>query len=340
MINSKNFKFKNRFKRLLVFIKKTYIAWDSNDPFVKSAVIAYYTLFSLPSLLMIVTWIASIFVDREAINGGIENQISGYVGPDSAEAVQSMVTNAALTGGNWIAFLVGAGALIYGATGVFFQMKKAMNDIWTVREKKQNFKTMLKNRALSFGMVLMLAFLLLVSLLLSWALHILSTYIGHFAPEFAAVLADIFQFLLSFVVISGLFAAIFKILPDVKMTYKTTFLGAGITAVLFILGEYLLGYYFAKGNPASVYGGAASIVLILLWVNYTCLILFFGAEITKQYALRNKHKIVPTHNAELAYVQEMRELKEREEKAHADKEKAEELESNPEDGEEPKRLTE
>ena len=329
---------KHKLKRLFVFVKKTYLAWDGNDPFVKSAVIAYYTLFSLPSLLMIVTWIASIFVSREAIYGGIEQQISGYIGQDSAEAVQGMVTNAALSEGNWVTFIIGAAALIYGATGVFFQMKKAMNDVWTVREKKQNWLTMVKNRALSFGMVLMLAFMLLVSLVLSWILQILSNYISGFAPTIAAVFADILQFLLSFAVIAGLFAAIFKILPDVKMTYKTTFLGASITAVLFILGEYGLGYYFSVGNPASVYGGAASVVLILLWVNYTCLILFFGAEITKQYALQSRHKIVPTHNAELAYVQEMRELKERQQKAKDDKQKAEELKNNTHDDEEIKAL--
>lgn len=330
---------KSKFKRFITFIKRTYLAWDDNDPFVKSAVIAYYTLFSLPSLLMVVTWVASIFVDREAINGGIERKISSYVGPESAEAVQNMVTNAALSSGNWVTFLIGAGALIYGATGVFFQMKKAMNDIWTVREKKENFVSMLKNRALSFGMVLMMAFLLLVSLVLSWLLQVISTYIANFAPEFAVVLADIFKYLLSFVVISGLFAAIFKILPDVKMGYRTTFLGAGITAVLFIIGEYALGYYFAKGNPASVYGGAASVVLILLWVNYTCLILFFGAEITKQYALYSSHKIVPTDNAELAYVQEMRELEQMKQKAKINKQKGEELINNS-DGSEPiKKLT-
>ncbi|WP_031426406.1 YihY/virulence factor BrkB family protein [Flavimarina sp. Hel_I_48] len=323
-------KWKVKSLRLFSFLKRSYFAWDSIDPFAKSAIIAYYTLFSLPSLLMIVTAIAGYFLGQEAVTGRISGQIGSYIGPDAAEAVEGMISNAALTEGNWITITVGIGALVYGATGVFFQMKKAMNEIWNVREKKQNWKRMLKNRLLSFGMVLILAFMLLVSLVLSAALAALSTYIEYYAPTLAAVFADILRFLLSFAFIAALFAAIFKILPDVVMSYKTTFLGASITAVLFLIGEYALGYYFTSSNPASVYGGAASIVLILLWVNYTCLILFFGAEITVQYALASQHKIVPNDKAEMAYLQDMRDLEERQKKAELDKKKAEELKNNSE----------
>ncbi|MGB3774944.1 MAG: YihY/virulence factor BrkB family protein [Leeuwenhoekiella sp.] len=323
-------RWKRKSLQLFEFIKRTYFAWDSNDPFAKGAIIAYYTLFSLPSLLMIVTATAGYFYGRDAVKGRISNQIGDYIGPDAAEAVEGMISNAALTEGNWITITVGIGALVYGATGVFFQMKKAMNEIWNVREKKQNWKRMLKNRLLSFGMVLILAFMLLVSLVLSAALAALSTYIEYYAPTLAAVFADILKFLLSFAFIASLFAAIFKILPDVVMSYKTTFLGASITAVLFLIGEYALGYYFTSSNPASVYGGAASIVLILLWVNYTCLILFFGAEITVQYALASQHKIVPNEKAEMAYLQDMRDLEERQKKAELDKKKAEELKNNSE----------
>lgn len=323
-------RWKRKSLQLFHFIKRAYFAWDGIDPFAKSAIIAYYTLFSLPSLLMIVTSVASVFLEKQAVTGSISDQISSYIGPDAAKAVEGMISSAALTSGNWITITIGIGALVYGATGVFFQMKKAMNEIWNVREKKQNWKQMVKNRALSFGMVLILAFMLLVSLVLSAALAALSTYIEGYAPTIAAVFADILRFLLSFAFIGALFAAIFKILPDVEMSYKTTFLGASITAVLFLIGEYALGYYFTSSNPASVYGGAASIVLILLWVNYTCLILFFGAEITVQYALASKHKIVPNKNAEMAYVQEMKDLEERKKKAEENKQKIKELENNPE----------
>jgi len=321
-------RWKTKSLQLFSFLKRSYTGWNSIDPFAKSAIIAYYTLFSLPSLLMIVTAIAGYFLGREAVTGQISGQIGSYIGPDAATAVEGMISSAALTSGNWITITIGVGALVYGATGVFFQMKKAMNEIWNVREKKDNWKQMIKNRLLSFGMVLILAFMLLVSLVLSTALAFLSSYIESYAPTLAVVFANILRFLLSFTFIAALFAAIFKILPDVVMTYKTTFLGASITAVLFLIGEYALGYYFTTSNPASVYGGAASIVLILLWVNYTCLILFFGAEITVQYALSSRHKIVPTHNAEMAYIQDMRELEERKKKAEENKKKISQLKNN------------
>jgi len=319
-----------KLKEIFSFIKETYIAWDKNDPFAQSAIIAYYTLFSLPSLLMIVTTLAGYFFGREAVQGRISGQIGNYIGPDSAEAIEEMISNVTLNDGNWLTIIIGIAALIYGATGVFFRMKMAMNNIWNVREKKQNFKTMVKNRAISFGMVLILGFMLLVSLVISAGLAALSEYLETVAPSIS-VFADILKYLISFAFIAALFAAIFKILPDVKMTYKTTLLGAAITAILFLIGEYALGYYFTSNNPASVYGGAASIVLILLWVNYTCLILFFGAEITVQYALSTRHRIRPSSNAELAFEQQLEELKKKEKQALEDKKKAEELKHNPPD---------
>lgn len=320
----------NSLKNIALFIKKTYLAWDKNDPFAKSAIIAYYTLFSLPSLLMIVTTIAGYFFGREAVEGRITQQIGEYIGPDAARAIETMISNVTLNDGNVVTIIIGLAALLYGATGVFFQMKKTMNTIWNVREKKQSMTRMFINRAISFGMVLILGFLLLISLVISAALAAFSEYVETIAPMVASITADVLKFVFSYVFIAGLFAAIFKILPDVKMNYKTTFLGAAITAALFLIGEFTLGYYFANSNPASVYGGAASVVLILLWVNYTCLILFFGAEITVQYALVTKQKIAPNKHAELAYEQQMEELKEKQECIKEDKKNAEQLKKNPE----------
>lgn len=316
---------------LFQFLKKTYVAWDRNDPFAKSAIIAYYTLFSLPSLLMIVTSIASAFVGPEAVQGRIHDEISRFISPEVAIAIEQMIGKVTLQNDNWITLIISIGALIYGATGVFFQMKKTMNTIWNVTEKNDNFKRMLINRAIAFGMVLVLGFMLLVAFVITVLLNLLTDYLSQFAPTITVVFADALRFLISFAFIAGLFAAIFKILPDVKMGYKTTVLGASITAILFLVGESILGYYFASSNPASVYGGAASIVLILLWVNYTCLILFFGAEITVQYALIKKHKIVPSSHAKLAHSEEMAALREKEKQIEADKKKAIELATNPEE---------
>ncbi len=311
------------------FLKETYLAWDRNDPFAKSAIIAYYTLFSLPSLLMIVTSIASAFVGAEAVQGRIHDEIARFISPEVAVSIEEMISNVTLQNDNWITLIISIAALIYGATGVFFQMKKTMNTIWNVTEKKQNFKRMLINRAIAFGMVLVLGFMLLVAFVVTVLLNILTDYLSNFAPEITIIFADALRFLISFLFIAGLFAAIFKILPDVKMGYKTTILGASITAILFLIGESLLGIYFSSSNPASVYGGAASIVLVLLWVNYTCLILFFGAEITVQYALVKKHRIVPSSHAKLAHTEEMEALREKEQQLENDKKKALELATNP-----------
>lgn len=305
------------------------MAWQANDPFAQSAIIAYYTLFSLPSLLLIITSTVGYFVGQEKVSFRITSQIENYIGQGAAEAVSTMLTNAKFAGDHWITVVISIAALLYGATGVFFQMKKTMNTIWNVREKKESFYRLLINRAISFGMILVIGFMLLVSLVISAGLQALSEYIENFAPLVASAFADIGKILLSFLFIGSLFAALFKLLPDVKMSYRTTFLGAGITTLLFLAGEYILGYYFAKSSPTSIYGGAASVVLILLWVNYTCLILFFGVEITVQYALAKKQKIEPTRNAELAYFQEMEELREQIKKTKENKKKAEILKENP-----------
>ncbi|MFD2825652.1 YihY/virulence factor BrkB family protein [Leeuwenhoekiella polynyae] len=318
-----------------IFMKNTYLAWDRNDPFAKSAIIAYYTLFSLPSLLMIVTSIASTFVGTKAVQGRIHDEIARFISPQVAVSIEEMIGNVTLQDDNWITLIISIAALIYGATGVFFQMKKTMNTIWNVTEKNQNFKRMLINRAIAFGMVLVLGFMLLVAFVVTVLLNLLTDYLAQFAPVITVIFADALRFLISFIFIASLFAAIFKILPDVKMGYKTTVLGASITAILFLIGESLLGYYFSSSNPASVYGGAASIVLMLLWVNYTCLILFFGAEITVQYALVKKHKIVPSKHAEFAHTEETKALREKQKQLDADKKKAIELATNPEDPKNP-----
>lgn len=266
-------------------LKRTYLSWDGNDPFGKSAVVAYYTLFSLPSLLMIVASIAGYFFGREAVRGRIVDKVSSLIGEGVSEAIEGMIASATLNDSSMFTVILGIAMLIFGATGVFVRLKRAMNDIWEVEDKKNNFIRLILERVNSFGMVVVIGFLFLVSLVLSLVLNTLSEYLERIAPKAAAVFAFILSFIITFLVITGLFAALFKLLPDKKIRWKVTFLGAGLTTALFLLGEYALGYYFTTSNPTSVYGGASSIVLILLWVYYTCLIMFFGAEFTKQYAM-------------------------------------------------------
>ncbi|WP_209400192.1 YihY/virulence factor BrkB family protein [Pseudozobellia sp. WGM2] len=278
-------------------LKKTGLSWVDNDPFGNSAIVAYYALFSLPSLLMLVAWIAGSIYGVEAVRGKIVDKIGGLIGEGVSEAIEGMIANASLNEGSTITVVIGVGMLLFGATGVFVRLKKAMNDIWNVESKKTVWLQMLRDRVISFGMVLVLGFLFLISLVLSVVLKALSTYISAFAPDIAVVIATFFSLLLPFCVITGLFAALFRLLPDIHIRWKTTFLGAALTTVLFLLGEYMLGYYFSTSDPTSVYGGASSVVLILLWVYYTCLIMFFGSEFTFQYANYIEEKVEPNENA-------------------------------------------
>lgn len=314
--------------KIISLLKKTYSSWDKNDPWAKSAVIAYYALFSLPSLLMITMYVAGIFFGKDAVQGKITSEIGGTIGIDGAEAIEEMIANAAVEDSTTITVIIGIGMLIFGATGVFFQLQKALNDIWSVRAKKNTFIDSMKRRLLSFGLILIIGFLLLISLVLSSAIDVLSKYLANYYSEVSSVLVWVLNLLLSEIFIAGLFAAIFKMLPDIVIPWKTTIIGALITSLLFLFGKYLIGFYFTQSNPASVYGAAGSVVLILLWVYYTCLILFFGAEFTVNWALFRNVKVNPSHNAVLSYEEELKELRKYKAKIEKDKETAEDLATN------------
>lgn len=314
-----------KFFRLL---KDTYLSWDKNDPWAKSAVIAYYALFSLPSLLIITVHFAGIFFGRDAVEGRITGEIGGLIGQESAELIQAMIINSALSESSVLFIIFGIGVLIFGATGVFFQLQKALNDIWSVRAKKNTFLDTLKRRVISFGMVLAIGLLLLISLVITTAINALSDLIGNYYTDLSSQLVQILNFIFSQIIITALFATIFTLLPDVKIKWKTNLIGAFMTSMLFLAGKYLIGFYFAASDPASVYGAAGSLVLILLWVYYTCLILFLGAEFTVNWALLRNIKIEPSSNATLSYELEMQELREYKRKVEEDKKKAETLMDN------------
>ena len=315
--------------KFLKLLKDTYVSWDKNDPWAKSAIIAYYALFSLPSLLIITVHLAGVFFGREAVEGRITSEISGLIGQGSAELIQAMIINAALTESSLLFVIFGVGVLIFGATGVFFQLQKALNDIWSVRAKKNTFVDTLKRRVVALWMVLAIGLLLLISLVISSMINAFSDFISGYYSDLSSGVIKVVTFVFSQIIITALFATIFTVLPDVKIKWKTNLIGAFMTSLLFLIGKYLIGFYFAQSDPASVYGAAGSVVLVLLWVYYTCLILFFGAEFTVNWALHRKIKIEPSDNAVLSYEAEMKELREYKRKVEDDKKKAETLESNP-----------
>ena len=287
---------------------KAFSSWNKNAPYASSATIAYYKLFSLHSLLIIVVTLAGYFFGREAVQGRITSEISRFIGGDAAKAIEGMISNAWLSDDSTFAVIFGVGMLLFGATGVFVQLKLAMNNIWNVAEKRSNFWSLLLDRAISFGMILVVGLLLLISLVISAVLSLLKERIHFIAPNLTGIMLDIGNFLISFLVITSLFMSIFKILPDIKIKWKTTFLGASLTTLLFLIGEFLISFYFGKSEPTSVYGGASSVVLILLWVYYACMIMFYGAEFTVQYALVKHEKIQLGKYGEPAIYQEMEKL--------------------------------
>jgi membrane protein len=288
------------FRNLWTITKATAKEWMSADPFRQSAVVAYYAVFSIPALLVIVIAVAGLVFGEDAVRGEISSQIESALGADTAKAIENIIARASEEKTSILATIIGFVTLIIGSTGVFTELQTSLNRIWEVRitAKKKWLKT-LKNRLFSFGLVLSLGFLMLISLLLTTGLEILSDTIRNNAPDFLPFLFRILGFLLTFGTITILFALIFKILPDAKIRLRDVWIGAMVTTLLFILGKYGLGIYFAKASPGSTYGAAGSIVLVMLWVSYSCMILFFGAEFTKQYAIFHGHEIVPAKEAEI-----------------------------------------
>jgi membrane protein len=278
--------------------KKTFIAWNRSDPFREGAIISYYAIFSIPALLVIIISASGFFFGKEAVSGQISNQINIIMGADAAKQIEDIVASASESQTTVIATIIGVITLVLGSTGVFVQLQKSLDLIWEVevKAKKPWLKT-IKDRLFSFGLILSIGFLLLISLLISAALAAFSGWIKIHLPDYMMVIFWFISFIINFGAITVLFALMFKILPDAKIRWRDVWLGAMITTVLFIIGKFALGLYFGKANPASAYGAAGSIVLIMLWVNYSSMILFLGAEYTKQFAVYIGRNIEPKSDA-------------------------------------------
>lgn len=296
----KNLQFmKVKTKGLGTIIKKTFKGWNEDDPFRQSSVIAYYAIFSLPALLVLIINVAGFFFGKEKVSEEITKQIGDAMGASTAEQIGSIVTKAGETKAGIISSIIAIITIIFGATGVFVQLQTNLNQIWDVKQKSsKGFLLMLKHRLFSFGLIVSIGFLLLMSLVISTMLTAFSHWIEGSFPDAIAYLFYALEFAVSLLVITVLFMLMFKILPDVKLKWRDVVVGSLLTGLLFILGKYGMSFYFGKAEPASVYGAAGSIILILLWTSYSSMIVFFGAEFTKQYSLYHGLKIEPTKDAE------------------------------------------
>ncbi len=266
--------------------KQAVVAWWNDNVSRLGASLSYYTLFSLAPMLIIAIAIAGFVFGAEAARGEIVGQIQGLVGREGARAVQAMLQGAAKRSSGILATIVGLVTLVVGATGIFLELQTALNGIWRVKPKPSaGIMGVLRQRLISFGLVVGVGFLLLVSLLVSAALSALGKFLGGYMPGYA-VLGQALNVLLSLAVITLLFAVIYKVLPDVELTWRDVWVGGLVTAGLFSIGKLIIGLYLGTSSTASTYGAAASVIVLLLWVYYSSQIVLLGAEFTRFYVDR------------------------------------------------------
>lgn len=291
-------------KTIWLILKQTFHDFMDDKVLKLSAALSYYTIFSIAPMLIVIITLCDVFLGKEAIEGSIYGQIKSMVGGQAALQIQEMIKNAALSGDSGWATIVGIVTLVIGATSVFGEIQDSINFIWQLKAKPKNgLLKMLLNRLLSFSIVISLGFILMVSLALNGIIALFSNQLAVFFPQVTIVLMYIINLVLTFVVISVLFAIIFKVLPDAKVQWKHVIIGAVTTAILFMIGKFAIGLYLGSSKVGTAYGAAGSIVIILLWVYYSAIILYFGAEFTQVYVQHFGGKIRPNEYA--VYVKEV-----------------------------------
>jgi membrane protein len=287
------------FNKAGAILKTSIKKWWDMDPFREGAVIAYSAIFALPGLLVVVISVAGYFFGVDAVNGQVHNQIAAAMGDDTANQVEEMITKASETKDSVWATIIGLGSILVGATAVFSALQKSLNNIWDVQPdtKKSGILTYLRVRLFSFGLILSIAFLLLISLVISSVLSALGSWIQQYWSESLLIIFKMLNFIFSLAIITLLFALMFKVLPDARVKWRSIWIGAFVTSLLFVIGKSALGLYFGKANPASGYGAAGSIVLILLWTSYSSMIVFLGNVFTKVYSDTHYGEVPPTKHA-------------------------------------------
>lgn len=276
---------KFRLKHLPKLLVRTYHVWMDKEPFKISAVIAYYAILSLPGLLILILELVGGIWGHEIVRGELFAEISSAMGPETAQSIQEMIADRGSEKTSIIATILGVGVLIYGATGVFYQLQNALNDIWNAKPKYSNeVLSTLFMRLKGFGFILIFGFLLLISFVLTSFLSAFSKQLSRILPDGMLELGFVLDIVLSLTFIYLLFGAMFKYLPSVHVRWKAVKVGAALTAMLFLIGKYALALYFGKAEPGSTYGAAGSIILVMLWVSYSSLIVTFGAQFTKIYS--------------------------------------------------------
>jgi membrane protein len=286
-------------KGTIGLLKNTFKDFTDDDCPRMAAALSYYTVFALPPLLILVLLIAGAVFDPAEVQRSLTEQMGTLMGGRAAGEIGTIISQAERPGGRGVKALLGVGALVLGATGAFLQLQSSLNRAWEVEPdpKAGGIRNFVLKRILSLGMVLGIAFLLMVSLSLTAAVSAMGGMVGRLIPGASAGVVQALNLVLGFVVITGLFAAIFKVLPDARIAWKDVWAGALVTSGLFSVGKFLLGYYLGRSNPGEAFGAAGSLALILVWIYYSSMIVLFGAEFTQAWAIRHGRGIEPEAGA-------------------------------------------
>jgi membrane protein len=300
----------NSFKKYIIalfqVIKNAFSGFLEHKALKMSAALAYTTMFSFGPLLLVILFLSDVFLGRQAVEGTIYNQIKNFIGPSGAEQIQNIIENLALSNEGTLAGMFGVITLLIGATSVFAEIQDSVNTIWGIKpKKKSSFWLYIKARLLSFGVIGSFGFILLVSLGLTTIMDTLSDRFFSQFSDIAFYIAYIANSIITFIIISLLFGAIFTILPDAEIRWRQVRLASFTTAILFMIGKFLISFYIANSNLQDVYGTAGSFVILMVWVYYSSVILYFGAEFAKNYAIKFSNPISPSKFAELIYTIEV-----------------------------------
>jgi membrane protein len=278
----------------------------NTNVFKLSASLAFFTVFSLPGLLIIIIWFSHFFYGQDVVEGSVYKQLQSFVGQSAAESIQQTVKGAITHTASVWARIIGIVSLVFGATSVFSEIQDSINHIWKLRAKSRKGKGILKllmNRLLSFSMIITLGFILLVSLFINGAMDIFMNNLMARYPQLTVVLIYVLNLVFTYLIATVIFAAIFKVLPDARIEWRHVWRGALVTAFLFLVGKFLISYYLGHSTMGNAYGAAGSIIVVLLWVYYSAMILYFGAAFTHSYVLFKGSRIYP--NSYAVWVQQI-----------------------------------
>jgi membrane protein len=294
-----------RVTKIIFIIKKVFKEFSADNTLKYSASLAYYAVFSIAPLLVVISTLFGLFFGKEAMSGQIYQQLNSLVGSKAAIQIQEIIKNIHLSGDNFFATVLSIGILLIGATSIFGEIQDSINKIWGLRIKpKRVWWRLILTRLLSFSLILSFGFIMMVSLVLNALVAAFGKFIGKYIENYSVYFIEITEGILSFVVSAFLFSLIYKILPEAKVKWKVVLFGGFITAVFFTIGKLAIGFYLGRSNFTSLYGAAGSIIILMVWVYYSSIILYLGAEFTKVYAKLYGGRILPNEYAEWIKIEE------------------------------------